>query len=406
VTLRRAWPAALAVLAGAALWLWAAHQLWSTEVPSSVQLPHLDQHHFFSDAFLDRSATNRRFLDVIQLLGWATLLTVLALYARRGHRLMRESAAGRVGTGLLLGMLGFAVVWLAEIPFGLLGLWWQRRYDVSHQGYVPWLLNSFLSLGSEFIFISAALAVAMGLAGVLRRWWWAAAAPIFVGISLLFTFVSPYLVPDTEPLRDPRLLADLRALEHRDDLDHTRVRVEDVHRFTTAPNAESTGFGPTSTVILWDTLLDGRFSDNQVRFVLAHELGHLANDDPLKRVGWLALFGIPAWALIALLTRRRGGMARPEAVPVAIFVLVAVQLLATPLFNVMTRRQEAAADWSALVATRDPAADRKVLRRLATTSVSAPNPPSWSYALFEDHPTIMQRIAMSYAWEDRSHGPG
>jgi STE24 endopeptidase len=395
-------PATLALLAGVALWAWGAHALWSSAVPASVHLPHLDESRFFSASFLRRSASYQRFLDVEGLFAWATLLAVLAVYARRGHRLMRESAAGRIGTGILLGMLGFAVVWLAEVPFGLLALWWQRDHGVSHQGYVPWLFDSFFSLGSAFVFISLALAVAMGLAGLLRRWWWVVAVPVFVGLALLFTFVSPYLIPSTSPLHDPRLLTDARALERSEGVGGTRLRVQDVHRFTSAPNAESAGFGPTRTVILWDTLLDGRFSDPEIRVVMAHEIGHLAHDDALRRVGWLALFLIPATALIARLTRRRGGLARPEAVPVALFVLVALQLLAMPLFNMVSRRDEAAADWSALVATREPATDRALMHRLGITSLSAPDPPGWAYALYATHPTVMQRIAMAYAWEERS----
>jgi STE24 endopeptidase len=403
--LRLARPATLALLVGVALWIWAAHALWASTVPASLHLPHLDESRYFSASFLRRSASFQRFLDIEGLLAWAALLAVLVLYARRGHRLMRESAAGRIGTGMLLGMLGFGLVWLAELPFGLVALWWERRHDVSHRGYVAWVIDSFLSLGSEFLFISLALAIAMGLAGVLRRWWWVVAAPIFVGLALLFTFVSPYLVPSTSAVHDPRLLADAKALERSEGVGETRVRVQEAHRFTSAPNAESTGFGPTRTVILWDTLLDGRFSDREIRLVMAHEFGHLANDDALKRVGWLALFLIPATGLISLLTRRRGGLARPEAVPVAILVMVALQLLATPLFNVVTRRQEAAADWAALNATHEPATDRALMRRLATTSLSAPQPPGWAYALFATHPSAMQRIAMAYAWEERSGRP-
>jgi STE24 endopeptidase len=399
---RLARPTTLALIVGAALWLWAAHALWSSAVPTSLHLPHLEASRFFGASFLRRSASYERFLAVEGLLAALTLLAVLAVYARRGHLLMRESAAGRIGTGMLLGMLGFAVVWLAEVPFGLAAVWWQRRYHVSHQSYVGWLVESFLSLGGEFVFVSLALAVAMGIAGVLRNWWWAAAAPAFVGLAFLFTLISPYLVPSTTPLRDPRLLADARALERSEGVGSTRVRVQDVHRFTTAPNAESAGFGPTRTLILWDTLLGGRFTRAQIRVVIGHELGHLAHDDQLRQVGWLALFLIPASALIAWLTRRRGGLARPEAVPLALFILVSLQLLATPLFAMVSRREEAAADWSALVATRDPTADRTLLRRLATTSVSAPDPPGWSYVLYADHPTIMQRIAMAYAWEEWS----
>ncbi len=397
---RLARPATLAVLAAAALWILAAQALWSSTVPASVHLPHLEAGHFFSDSFLQRSASYERFLEIEGLLALATLLVVLAVYAQRGHRLMRESAAGRVGTGMLLGMLGFAVVWLAEIPFGVAAVWWERRHGISHQGYVEWAIGSFLELGSTFLFVSLALAIAMGLAGVFRRWWWAVAAPLFVGLALLFTYVSPYLIPSTKPLHDPHLVADARSLERSEGVGETRLRVQDVHRFTTAPNAEATGFGATRTVILWDTLLDGRFSDAEVRVVLAHEIGHLAHDDALRRIGWLALFLVPATALVALLTRRRGGMARPEAVPLALFLLVVLQLLATPLFNLVSRHDEAAADWSALVATRDPAAVRSAMRQLATTSLSNPDPPGWAQLLYGTHPTAMQRIAMSYAWED------
>lgn len=398
--LRSRRPAIVAALIGAAaLWLWAAHALWvSTDVPS-LHTPRLDPSSSFDTSFLDRSADYERFLAINGVLASLTLILVLVFYARRGGRLVRESAAGRVGTGMLLAMIGFAVVWLAEVPFGLAGLWWERRHDVSHQGYLPSLLESFLSLGSEFVFVCVAVGIAMGLAGVMRRWWWLAAAPVFVGLALLFTFVGPYLLPNTSSVHSPTLRAEARALERIERTGEARLEVQDVHRFTTAPNAMSTGIGPTRTVILWDTLLHGGFTRSQVRFVIAHEVAHLAHDDSLKQVGWLALFLIPTLGLVAFFTRRRGGMAHPEAVPVALLVLVTLQVVAAPALNTVTRRQEAAADWAALQATADPAADREALRVLATKSLSDPDPPDWMYGLYYDHPTIMQRIEMAAAWQ-------
>jgi STE24 endopeptidase len=390
-------PTAPALIAGAALWLWAAYALWHSTA-SVPQGPSLSPHRFFSDSFLDSSASYERFLIIDGLLASVVLLIVLAVYARRGHRLMRESAAGRVGTGMLLGMLGFAVVWLAELPFGLAAVWWQRDHGVSHQGYLEWVVTSFIGLGGTFLFVAAALAIAMGLAGPLRRWWWLAAVPAFVGLALLFALLSPYLVPSTSDLHNPRL-AEARALERVEGVKGTRFAVEDVDRFTTAPNAEATGLGPTRTVILWNTLLSDDFSRAEVRAVLGHEIAHIAHDDPLKQVGWLALFLIPVAGLVELFTRRRGGMARPEAVPVALLVLVALQLLATPMFNLVTRRAEASADWSSLEATHEPAVARAMFRRLSTTSHSSPDPPAWTSLLYGSHPTIMQRIEMTYAWE-------
>ena len=178
-------------------------------------------------------------------------------------------------------------------------------------------------------------------------------------------------------------------------------KCSDVDRETTAPNAESVGFDSTRRVILWNTLLDGRFSRGEVRVVVAHELGHIAHKHILKDVGWLALFLLPAAGLVALFTRPRGGLARPQAVPVALFVFVVLQLLTVPLMNIVSRRQEAEADWSALRATRDPAAARALFADLARTSLANPDPPTWSYVLFDNHPTIVQRMAMVEAWQAR-----
>jgi Zn-dependent protease with chaperone function len=393
-------PSTLALLLGAALWAWAAYALWQgTDLPS-LDLPQLDPHDFFSDSFLDRSATFERFLAIEGLLAWIAILAVLAVYAKRGPQLVRESAAGRVGTGMLLAMLGFAVVWLTQIPFDLVSIWWERRYDVSEQGYLEHLLFSFLGLGGEFVFVCLGFGIAMGLAGVMRRWWWLAVVPAFMALAALFAFVSPYLVPDTSAIERPALQAEARALERLEDARESRLRVQDVDSFTDAPNAMTVGFGPSSTVILWDTLLGGDFDREEVRFVLAHEVGHVAHDDPLKRLGWLTLFLLPTWGLTALLTRRRGGIANPEAIPLALLILVSIQFLATPILNVAYRREEAAADWAALQATREPATGKAVMRKLATEGLSDPDPAAWVSALYENHPPIMRRIEMAAAWEE------
>ena len=131
------------------------------------------------------------------------------------------------------------------------------------------------------------------------------------------------------------------------------------------------------------------------RFVLAHELGHLAHNHIWKQIGWYALFALPLAYLLALATRPRGGMGVPEAVPLAIFVYVVLQLLALPLQNVVTRHLEAEADWSALRATHDPAAGRQLFRLFASETLDDPNPPWWDYVFLENHPTLMQRIEMT-----------
>jgi len=401
----RPWTRALAVLVAllaAGAWAWCAHELWGTIVPAGLQLPHVDVHRFFSASLLHRTSSFDRFLDVDSLLEMLAPVAVLAVYARRGARLMRESAAGRIGTGIMLALLGFALVWLAQVPFEIAALWWERRHHVVHEGYVAGLLGSFLGLGVSFVWIALAVALAMALAGRMRRWWWVLAAPLFAALALLSAFLTPYLITKTHPLRDPALVAEARTLEAREGVTGTPVLVQ--NRSGTGPevNAETAGIGPSQRVVLWSTLLDGRFNRAEIGVVMSHELGHVAGAHVLKQVGWLALFLIPATALVALATRRRGGLGRPEAVPVALFVWVVLGLLTLPFFTLVTRRYETESDWSSLQATHDPAATRQAFERLASTNLSDPDPPTWAYLLYARTPTLAQRIAMTEAWEGRT----
>jgi STE24 endopeptidase len=385
------------VAAGA--WLFAATRLWRTTVPDDLALPHVDVHDWFTPKQLADATSFERFLAINALLAQVALVVVLVLYARNWRRFTKESAAGRIGTGLLLGMLAFAFVWIAQLPFGLAAVWWEHRHGVSKEGVFEYAIDSWFMLGGEFLFVCAAIAIVMALARPFRRTWWIPGGAVFTGLALLFAFVSPYLIPDLGKLHRHELRVAAKHLAKVEGVTGVTVSVEKVHEFTSAPNAEATGIGSTKRVILWDTLIRKPFTIREIRPVIAHELAHLKSNHILKSVGLYALFAFPLAFAIAVATRRRGGMCEPGAVPLAILVLTLLGVVATPLQNAFVRRYETEADWVALNATKDPAAQRSAMRLLAVTAKSRPNPPALEH-LFEDgHPTILERIALTKAWE-------
>jgi STE24 endopeptidase len=392
--------ATLLVLAG--VWVVAILLLWRTRVPDGLDTDGLRPGSFFSSRQLEKTADYEEFHRVNWVLMTVTTLVVFVLYAWRGARFARLSAAGPIGTGMLLAMLGFALVWLVGLPFEIAGLWWDRRHDVSRVEYWEVVFGGWLGLGAAFLFLSLSVLIVMGLARKLGQWWWIPGAAAFVALFALFVFISPYLTPETKPLDDPKLEVTAQRLAEKEGVeDVLPVEVEDVDEYTDAANAYATGFGPTRKVVLWNTLLDGRFSDRQVAVVIAHEFGHHARDHLPKAIGWYALFAVPGAFLIALATRRRGGMGQPAAVPVSLLVLVVLTLVATPVDNVISRHMEVEADWMALEATRDPEAATQLFQNFSTTSLGDPDPPTWAYLLFDSHPTLMQRIAMTEEWQDR-----
>jgi STE24 endopeptidase len=189
-------------------------------------------------------------------------------------------------------------------------------------------------------------------------------------------------------------------------LSNIPIRVQDVSSETTAPNAEAVGLGPSRRVVLWSTILRPPFTVEEQEVVVAHELGHHARKHLYKGIGWYALFAIPGAFIISRMTRRRGGMRNPEAVPLGLLVLVVLGIVSLPIQNVITRHMETEADWVALTLTQDPADAETLFKDFTRAAHSDPSPPTWSYVLMETHPTGLQRIELARAWQAREQaGP-
>jgi len=382
-------------------WLVAAFLLWQTTVPDDLVLPNVDPTSGLSRQVIDEAEDYETFTRWNFVFSQVAFLGVLALYAWRGARFTRESAAGRIGTGMLLGMLGIALAGLSQLPFQLADLWWERRHGLWKTGYLDWFLESWVVLGAEFLFICLWLLVAMALAALLPNRWWLAATPVFVALALLFALIFPYLVPDQE--RAPaELRRDAELYAQRQGVEPVKVVVQRMSNRTSIPNAQAAGLGPSRRIFIWDTLLDGRFDDGQVRVVLAHELGHHSRHHIWKSIAWYALLLLPLLAAVAWVTRRRGGLYEPRAVPLALFVLAAGSLALQPFASAVSRELEAEADFVALETTRDPASARELFRGFTRAALEDPTPPRWAHLAFDTHPSIEERIAMATAWAERN----
>lgn len=384
----------------AAVWLVAAYLLWPTDVPDDLSLPPVDERKVFDPELLEETADYERFLRWNNIASQVVLLGVLGLFAWKGWRFARESAAGRIGTGMLLGMIGLALVWIAQLPFAAADVWWQKRYGIVTAGYLEWALQNWFLLGAQFLFICLWLLITMALAAPLRDRWWLGAAPVFVCLALLLAFVTPYLVPDLhEP--GPSLAADVEPIARATGLEEVDFKVQEIGDLTEAPNAFAAGLGPSRKVVLWDTMLEEPFERDEVRVVIAHEFGHHESEHIWKSLAWYGLLSLPILFVVARVARRWGGLYRPRAVPVALLALVTMSLVAQPFDNLLTRRMEMEADWVALETTRDPDAARELFEEFADTALQEPDPPEWAHVWFDTHPSIVDRIAEATAWERR-----
>jgi STE24 endopeptidase len=202
----------------------------------------------------------------------------------------------------------------------------------------------------------------------------------------------------THSIREPKLAAAVKQLEAREHAGHPAVRVEKVSDQTTAANAYAIGLGPSNSVFVWDTMLDGRFTTREVRFVIGHELAHLARLHLWKGMAWGVLIGIPLLAAVAFVTGRRGGLRNPANVPLALLTLAVLQLAITPFTNAVSRRYEAEADWVGLQGTQDPQAAKGLFKGFVKADLQDPNPPGWVHVFLDDHPPPLTRVEQAEAF--------
>jgi STE24 endopeptidase len=95
-------------------------------------------------------------------------------------------------------------------------------------------------------------------------------------------------------------------------------------------------------------------------------------------------------------------LANAASLPLAWLALTLASLVAAPFENVVSRRYEAEADWSALKATRDAPGGEALFESFQRTSLQDPSPPHWVYLWLETHPTLAQRLAMVEAYRERA----
>lgn len=346
--------------------------------------------------------------DAIRPWGLSWLAVGLAVSAVLGFTPLGARVVGRVrrwplqvavGAGLMT-----AAPLLVTLPLSARSHAIERDYGLTAQGWGGWLGDA---LRSYVVGGVATLLVVLVIVGVARRmperWWLPMAA---LGAALVFagSFAYPYVVEpvfnDFHSLPPGPLRTTLLQLARRDHQPLTDILVADASRRTTRENAYVSGFGASRRLVLDDTLL-AKDTPAEVAVLTAHELGHAKYDDVLHGTAEGAI--AVAAAMCALFLLLGAGAGDPRRVPTMLALYAVVGFAVTPLTNVVSRHVEARADAHSLQLSRDPAAFVAAQKQLGVVNLDDLRPSPVLYALFFDHPTTAQRIAMARDWARQHH---
>ncbi|HVE63664.1 MAG TPA: M48 family metallopeptidase [Mycobacteriales bacterium] len=315
---------------------------------------------------------------------------------------------------VVLGVLAVTVLLrLTRLPFAMRAETVRRRFGLSNQDWAGWALDVAKSTAVGVAVLSVALLTLYAVVRWSPDRWWVGAAVAGAGLVVVASFGYPLVV---EPLFNRftslpqgELRTSLLELAERDGVAVDDVLVADASRRTTALNAYVSGIGATRRIVVFDTLLESA-TPQEVRLVVAHELGHVVEND--VRDGTLvgALAVAAAMPLLYLLFSwtpllRRAGvttLADPRSLALVAFAVTALSLMTAPVQTLVSRRVEARADLHSLELTEDVATFVATERRLALANLSDLEPNRVLYLLFATHPSAPERIALARAWAERA----
>jgi STE24 endopeptidase len=379
-----------------------------------IEPARVDPTAYFSTAELHRAADYRDLQRILSLGGVAVTgaaLGVLALRPPRRVRRLLERSGRRPLRGAALAGAGLsAALVVAGLPIAL----WQheRAVDVglSTQSLGSWLWDIARATGISAVLAAVGGLLALALIRRFPRSWWIPSAGVVVGFAVLSLYLSPVLIDPVfnrfEPLPQGKLRTEVLELADRAGVDVGQVYRVDASRRTTAVNAYVNGLGHTKRVVLYDNLIDD-YPPDQVRSVVAHELGHVQGHDIPRGILWIALVAPAATLLVQRVAERVAGQAPlgegdrpgPAVLPAVVLALALVSFGVTCAGNGLSRPVEARADAFALELTRDPHAFVELERSLALRNLGDPDPPALLQKLFGTHPTTVERIGFGKAFE-------
>lgn len=303
------------------------------------------------------------------------------------------------------------VDYVLKLPFAIYrGYYVESAFGFLNQSFPAWFARSLLRLGLLAL-------VAIVPAGLLywsirrfRRWWLAftaTIAPVIVLLVVLAPVVISPLFNNFETLSDPDLRQRIARLAERAGIEDAAIYEVDASAQSSKVNAYVTGLFGSKRIVIYDTMLD-RFTDDEIVFVAAHEIGHYV----MEHVWWGVAVAIVYIGLLGRLTavvvprlirgwHRRIGFSELgdyASLPLILLTATVLHFLLQPLTHIPSRLMERQADAYAVRIAEVPSeAVVSSYHKLSEINLSDPCPHPAIVFWFYTHPPSQDRIEAAEA---------
>ncbi|RZT24091.1 Zn-dependent protease with chaperone function [Fictibacillus sp. BK138] len=394
---------------GALMWYYLFHGADSA-LPVDLKGSAADPAMFMTDRELELSTDFSRIKDFLYFISvpleWLIYLFVLGFGLSRWFR---KAAGGLtkfsiVHTAVYVLLLSFAS-WVLTFPLRYYSFTVSKSYNISVQSFHSWMRDGLVDFWISWALTTLMVGVMYWLIKKYEKRWWLFAWLLSIPFTVFLYFIQPVVIDPLYnkfyPLQDEALKEKILNIADKADIPAENVYEVNMSEKTNALNAYVNGIGSNLRIVLWDTTLN-KLSDNQVLFVMAHEIGHyvmhhlywnLISSIVLSFLGlWLGNIIYRKW--IEKYGKKWGvkGVGDLAALPALLLIFSLLSFAVSPVENAVSRKAERDADQYAIQMTKNPEAAVGAFQQLATVSLSEVNPPKIVKWFLYGHPTMLERI--------------
>lgn len=290
-------------------------------------------------------------------------------------------------------------------------------YGLSNQSLGRWFNQYLIGTGISSLMGIVIIWILYGVIRKSPRRWWLYFGVLTFPLIVFLVIVQPIWIAPLfnkfGPMENKQLEQKILHLASQAGIEGSRVFEVDKSADTNQINAYVTGIGSTKRIVIWDTAIQ-RLTEDQLLFVMGHEMGHYV----LHHMWW----GLLVYTLISIVTlfliyivgkwsigrfKQRFGfedMSNIASLPLIFFLYGIFSILLAPAGNLFSQKIEHNADTFGLELTHLNHAAATGFVKLQMNNLGYPWPGEL-YMLFRaSHPSIGERITYFNSYAPWCHG--
>lgn len=314
-------------------------------------------------------------------------------------------------TAIYLIWLSF-FAFLATLPLSYISYTLSKTYNISTQTFASWMKEELIDFWINYGTLLVIVPVLYWLMKKSVKRWWLYAWILSIPFTLFMMFLQPVIIDplynDFYPLKNKELETKILTLAEKAKIPAEHVFEVDMSKETNSLNAYVSGIGSNARIVLWDTTLN-KLSDDQILFIMAHEICHYVEKHIYIGIALYLLFSLIGLYLTYrimnwVIARYGKELKIPDvkdirSLPLFFMIISMLLFASSPFSNLISRYEEKRADRYAINMTQNPEAAITSFQELTRSGLSQVNPPLLVKIFRYSHPSMLERISMLEEYE-------